>query len=204
MKSLSEYSKEKIILEEGGIKNFLKKAWDWLIGKRAEEYNPSSRKYNEKSKIKYINQYSSKEIKIKEVPDSKVLLEIVKKSLSKNDEKVGFFKLNSFFKSHPNYKNISDDNHFISLYFQSENLSESCGLIGYSSKYKGFEGENTVYIAEFLSIYKYLIDYEEVAKELKSIDENMNILNPYLISQLTKNEIGLNKVEGKKDVYTIE
>lgn len=201
MKSLTEYSKENI---NEGLGDFLKKAWRWLIGKREEKYNPTSIRYNEKAKTRYINQYSSKEIEIKDITESKVLIEIVKKSLNKEDEKVGFFKLEKLFRSNPKYKFISDTNKYIALVFKTEKLSESCGLIGYSTDIEGFDGKPVVYISEFLAIYKYLIDYNAVTEKLKEIDEHMIIKDSYLYSQLVKNDIDVEPVEGKKDVYRLK
>lgn len=204
MKSLKDYTIEQIEINEG-FKDLLKGFWRWLVGKKDEKYNPRSSYYNEKEKVNYINNYSYKSIEIKEIENIKILDEIIKDSLNKEDTKVGFFKLKNYFKENPEYRKINDEYKFLSLIFKTDKLTECCGLIGYTTKYDKLEGKNVVYFVEFLPIYKYLINLNEILKYLQtSIDENIIITDSYLKMLIERENIPTEHVEGQKNAIRLK
>ena len=48
------------------------------------------------------------------------------------------------------------------------------------------------------------INYGDIVNALKEIDQNIVIKDPRLISQLKKNEIKIEAVEGNKGYYTLD
>lgn len=201
MKELKEYTKENI--NESSIKDWLRNFWGWLTGKVKKEFDPSSEYYDEKEKMKYINQYTSDAILIKEINDSKKLKAIISKSISEDNQKIGFYRIKEDFKKHPEHEQVNENYKWLTLIFKSDNLIESCALIGITYKDNNSPKTPVVFIFEDLDVYKNIINYGDIVKSLKEIDSNIIIKDSRLISQLNKNEIDIEPYKDIKGYYTI-
>jgi len=205
MKSLKEYSKEQEIMNES-FRNLLRGFWNWLIGKKEDEYNPMSNNYDRDAKIQYINNYSEENITIKYIDNSKLLSKIIENSLENNNESDGFIKIYNYINDKDDSAGkINEHNKYIAFVFQSNKLTECCGLIGYKDNSSSLKFRNNfvVYISEFLPMYKDLIDFDAVVSTLKSIDNHMVILDKSLVSSLKKEKYELTKISGKENAWQL-
>lgn len=209
MKHLEEYIKEQLV-DEGKIGDkigsWFKGFWEWLIGSKEtkEIYDPSSNNYDPSEKLKYINKYSSDAVRFEEVENKKILDTIIERSFNEEDLKSGFYKLKEYFKKHPDKKNVNNSTNWISGVFKSDDLTESCALIGITSEDVNFKGKNVVFISEFIPLYKNVINLGDVVNSLKKFDNEIIIKDKNLISQLTKEEISIIPLEGQKDYFKLD
>lgn len=204
MKHLNEYIQEQLI-DEGIISDLFKGFWEWLTGKgNKKEYDPTSIEYDEKEKVKYINKFTSDDVVIKPIEDKKQLSKILSNSENKDDSKRGFFRIKEHFKNHPEHNNVNDSYKWLTSVFKTKDLTESCTLIGITNCDENLKETPVVFIYEDLPIYKYVINYGDIVNALKEIDQNIVIKDPRLISQLKKNEIKIEAVEGNKGYYTLD
>ena len=207
MKHLDEYIQEQLAIneEEGKFKEWFKGFWNWLLGgnRKPDKYDPTSDYYDPKEKVRYINKFSSDNVTAKIVENKNVLSTIITQSLNKEDAKDGFFKIKEWFKKFPAQKDVNDRTKWISFIFKSEQLTDCCALIGITKDDEECKEKNVVFITEFLSIYKYVINFGDVVKALKDFDPDIIIKDPYLISQLKKEELPIIEVSGKKGYYTL-
>lgn len=202
MKSLKEYSREQLFVDESLIDIF-KGFWSWLTGKNnKDEYDPLSYHYDEKEKVRYINKFTSDNVISKEVENTKILNKIISNSMNEDNPKCGFFELKEYFKTHPDTCTITDNIKWLSFIFKTDDLTDTCALIGYRNDDSDFSGKNVIFVSEFLPIYKYVINYGDVLNALDKIGDII-IKDKFLISQFKKEDLDIKPAAGKKNAYEL-
>jgi len=203
MKHLNEYIQEQLV-EEGVISDWFKGFWEWLTGKsNKKEYDATSSDYNEKEKVKYINKFTSDNVIIKPVENTKILKKIISNSQNDDNQKVGFYKVKEDLKTHPEHGEINDKYTWLTSVFKTDELTESCTLIGITYTDENAKDVPVVFLFEDLTVYKYVINYGDIVSALKEINSDILIKDKRLISQLKSNEITIKSVENLKGYYSI-
>ena len=203
MKHLNEYIQEQLV-EEGVISDWFKGFWEWLTGKsNKNEYDATSSDYNEKEKVKYINKFTSDSVVIKPVENKKILKKIISNSQNDDNQKIGFYKVKEDLKTHPEHGEINDKYTWLTSVFKTDELTESCTLIGITYVDENVKDVPVVFLFEDLTVYKYVINYGDIVSALKEISSDILIKDKRLISQLKSNEITIKSVENLKGYYSI-
>lgn len=180
MKNLEEYV-QKYTFNEGlnedhytiteGIMDWLRDFWDWLSGDdNKKEFNVWDDKYDEGEKRKYIGEHDATSIKVQPAKDLKMVKELVAKEKPGKDKKSIFIKTETIIGK---LGEDADSAKWLLFMFNSEDLKECAGILGYFEKTDLYDGAIECIDIDVNKLYANVIDLtmvrDTIVKTAKSV-----------------------------------